>query len=141
MKLLHLQLFWYEKYNMLLEMEDLPTLSPQQEKELKEWGKTRRKILSYEAHQHSWIKVSTEGCSSILELLPSGKVSEKDLFGQQRVRGFWKLANGLLFIKIVSGEFIIEYHIIGHKQTNIHSGIEYINGRVSSFSKFVKVSD
>jgi hypothetical protein len=141
MKLLHLQLFWYEKHHTLLEMEDLPTLSPQQERELQEWGKSRRKILNYEVHQHLWIKVNSEGFSSILELLPNGKLSEKDLFGQRHLRGFWKLNNGLLFIKVVSGEFIIEYHIIGHKKTNIHSGIEYINGKVSSFSKFVKVSD
>ncbi len=77
MKLLHLQLFWYEKHHTLLEMEDLPILTPAQEQELREWAKTRRKILSYEVHQQPWVKVNVDGFSSILELKPNGTLVEK----------------------------------------------------------------
>ncbi|MFV0576449.1 MAG: hypothetical protein ACK5NC_13690 [Vibrio sp.] len=140
MKLLHLQLFWYEKYHALLEMEDLPILSPTQEQELKEWIKTRRKILTFEVHQQPWVKVNIDGFSSILELKPNGKLTEKDLFSNRELQGLWKVTDGFLFIKIISGEFIVEYQIVGQLKNNLHCGIEYINGKVSTYSKFAKLA-
>ncbi|WP_050925292.1 hypothetical protein, partial [Vibrio harveyi] len=100
MKLLHLQLFWYEKHHTLLEMEDLPILTPAQEQELREWAKTRRKILSYEVHQQPWVKVNVDGFSSILELKPNGTLVEKDLFSERGLQGLWKVSDGFLFIKV-----------------------------------------
>jgi hypothetical protein len=139
MKLLHLQLFWYEKHHTLLEMEDLPILTPAQEKELREWAKTRRKILSYEVHQHAWLKVNVDGFSSTLHLKPNGTLVEKDLFSEKALQGLWKVIDGFLFIKVISGEFIVEYQIVGNKEQNIHCGIEYINGKVSTYSKFAQI--
>ena len=141
MKLLHLQLFWYEKHHTLLEMENLPTLTPAQEQELREWAKTRRKILSYEVHQQPWVKVNVDGFSSILELKPNGTLVEKDLFSERGLQGIWKVNDGLLFVKVISGEFIVEYQIVGSTEKNLHSGIEYINGKVSTYSKFVKAAN
>ena len=138
MKLLHLQLFWYEKHHTLLEMEDLPELSPAQHEELANWVKGRRKILNFEVHQHPWVKVNIEGGSSCLRLLPNGKVTEYDLFSASSLQGVWKVIDGFLFIKVVSGEFIVEYQIVGNAQESIHCGIEYINGQVSTYSKFVQ---
>lgn len=138
MKLLHLQLFWYEKHHTLLEMEDLPVLTPTQEQELKEWVKCRRKILSYEAHQQPWVKVNVDGFSSTLHLKPNGTLVEQDLFSEKKLQGLWKVNDGFLFIKVISGEFIIEYQIVGNTQQNIHCGIEYINGRLSTYSKFIQ---
>ncbi len=138
MKLLHLQLFWYEKHHTLLEMEALPTLTPTQEQALIEWVKCRRKILSFEAHQHTWVKVNVDGFSSALHLKPNGTLFERDLFGEKTLQGLWKIIDGFLFIKVISGEFIVEYQIVGHKEHSIHCGIEYINGRVSTYSKFIQ---
>ena len=140
MKLLHLQLFWYEKHHTLLEMEDLPILTPAQEQELREWAKTRRKILSYEVHQQPWVKVNVDGFSSILELKPNGTLVEKDLFSERGLQGLWKVSDGFLFIKVISGEFIVEYQIVGNTENNVHSGIEYINGKISTYSKFAKLA-
>ncbi|MBF9000926.1 hypothetical protein [Vibrio nitrifigilis] len=138
MKRLHLQLFWYEKHHTLLEMEDLPELSPTQHNELAEWIKGRRKILKFEVHQHPWVKVNIEGGSSCLRLLPNGKLSESDLFSDRALQGIWKVVDGFLFIKVISGELIQEYHIVGNAKDSIHCGIEYINGRISTYSKFVQ---
>ncbi|MGC9421892.1 hypothetical protein [Vibrio sp.] len=138
MKLLHLQLFWYEKHHTLLEMEALPTLTPTQEQALIEWVKCRRKILSFEAHQHTWVKVNMDGFSSALHLKSNGTLVEQDLFGEKTLQGLWKVIDGLLFIKVISGEFIVEYQIVGHNEHSIHCGIEYINGRVSTYSKFIQ---
>ncbi len=137
MKLLHLQLFWYEKHHTLLEMEDLPSLTPAQEQELKEWVKQRRKILSYEVHQQTWVKVNVDGFASQIRLNPNGTLSEKDLFSDKSLQGLWKVMEGFLFIKVISGEFIVEYQIVGSNLENIHCGIEYINGKVSTYSKFI----
>ncbi|WP_064609467.1 hypothetical protein [Photobacterium sp. J15] len=139
MKLLHLQLFWYEKHQTLLEMEDLPVLTSAQEQELKEWSKKRRKLLSYEVHQQPWVKVNSDGFSSTLLLKPNGTLTEKDLFSEKALNGLWKVIDGFLFIKVISGEFIVEYQIVGNTENNIHSGFEYINGKVSSYSKFMKL--
>lgn len=141
MKLLHLQLFWYEKHHTLLEMENLPVLTSAQEKELQDWAKTRRKILSYEVHQQPWVKISVDGFSSILELKANGKLVEKDLFSERCLQGLWKVSDGFLFIKVISGEFIVEYQIVGHTENNVHSGVEYINGKISTYSKFAKVAN
>lgn len=138
MKLLHLQLFWYEKHHTLLEMEALPTLPPTQEQALAEWVKCRRKILSFEAHQHTWVKVNVDGFSSALHLKPNGTLVERDLFGEKTLQGLWKVIDGFLFIKVISGEFIVEYQIVGNNEQSIHCGIEYINGRVSTYSKFIQ---
>lgn len=138
MKLLHLQLFWYEKHHTLLEMEALPGLTPAQAQELKEWVKHRRKILSFEAHQRPWIKVNVDGFASELHLNPNGSLIERDLFSEKVLQGLWKVENGFLFIKVISGEFIVEYQIVGSREHSIHSGIEYINGRVSTYSKFIQ---
>ncbi|WP_047688781.1 hypothetical protein [Vibrio sp. ZOR0018] len=138
MKLLHLQLFWYEKHHTLLEMEVLPTLTPTQEQALAEWVKCRRKILSFEAHQHTWVKVNVDGFSSALHLKPNGTLVERDLFGEKTLQGLWKVIDGFLFIKVISGEFIVEYQIVGNNEQSIHCGIEYINGRVSTYSKFIQ---
>ncbi len=138
MKLLHLQLFWYEKYHALLDMEDLPTLSPSQAQELKHWLKKRRKILAYEVHHQPWVKVNVDGSSSSLLLLPNGALTEQDLFSDKTLRGLWKVVDGFLFIKVISGEFIIEYQVVGCAEQNIHCGIEYINGQLSSYSKFIQ---
>ncbi|OXX54395.1 hypothetical protein B9J80_07395 [Vibrio sp. V12_P9A6T4] len=138
MKLLHLQLFWYEKHHTLLEMEALPTLTPIQEQALAEWVKCRRKILSFEAHQHTWVKVNVDGFSSALHLKPNGTLVERDLFGEKTLQGLWKVIDGFLFIKVISGEFIVEYQIVGNNEQSIHCGIEYINGRVSTYSKFIQ---
>lgn len=139
MKLLHLQLFWYEKHHTLLEMEDLPLLTQRQESELKEWLHKRRKLLSYEIHAQPWVKVNIDGFSSALQLSPSGKVVEQDLFSANHISGVWKMMDGFLFIKVISREFIVEYHVVGNAETNIHCGIEYINGRVSTYSKFMQL--
>ncbi len=141
MKLLHLQLFWYETHHILLEMENLPVLTPAQQKTFAEWAKTRRKILSYEVHQQPWVKVKADGFSSILELKPNGSLIEKDLFSENHLQGLWKVSDGFLFIKVISGEFIVEYQIVGSTKHNLHSGIEYINGKVSAYSKFVKAAN
>lgn len=137
MKLLHLQLFWYEKHHTLLEMEDLPTLTASQEQELIEWVKKHRKILSYEVHQQTWVKVNIDGFASQIRLNPNGTLLEKDLFSDKSLQGLWKVVDGFLFIKVISGEFVVEYQIVGSSTDNIHSGIEYINGQVSTYSKFV----
>ncbi|EGQ9188533.1 hypothetical protein O1C43_002862 [Vibrio cholerae] len=141
MKLLHLQLFWYEKHLTLLELEALPQLSPAQQQELEEWIKTRRKILSYEVHQHAWIKVNADGFSSLLTFKPNGTLIEKDMFSDKALHGLWKVMDGFLFVKVISGEFIVEYQIVGHQPHPVHCGIEYINGRVSSYSKFAKLAN
>ena len=141
MKLLHLQLFWYEKHHTLLEMEDLPILTPAQEQGLRKWAKTRRKILSYEVHQQPWVKVNVDGFSSLLELKPNGTLVEKDLFSERGLQGLWKVSDGFLFIKVISGEFIVEYQIVGNTENNVHSGIEYINGKISTYSKFAKLAN
>ncbi|MDW6003223.1 hypothetical protein [Vibrio mangrovi] len=138
MKLLHLQLFWYEKHHTLLEMEDLPELSPTQGQALQNWLKKRRKILSYEVHHQPWVKVNIDGFSSTLFLQPNGTLTEQDLFSDKALQGLWKVVDGFLFIKVISGEFIIEYQIVGCADNNIHCGIEYINGQVSSYSKFIQ---
>ncbi|MEI8631331.1 hypothetical protein P4S72_02820 [Vibrio sp. PP-XX7] len=138
MKLLHLQLFWYEQHHTLLEMEALPDLSLTQEQQLKEWLKQRRKILTYEVHQHPWVKVNIDGFSSMLSLNPNGTLTEQDLFGKRSLHGLWKVSDGFLFIKVISGEFIVEYQIVGHAENNIHAGIEYINGQISTYSKFIQ---
>ncbi|SHO59022.1 hypothetical protein [Vibrio quintilis] len=138
MKLLHLQLFWYEYHHTLLEMEDLPVLSPAQMKIFQEWMKTRRKILKYEVHQQAWVKTNIDGASSVLNFSPDGTLTEKDLFGAQILHGLWKVVDGFLFVKVVSGEFIVEYQIVGQTENNIHGGIEYINGQVTTYSKFIQ---
>ena len=139
MKLLHLQLFWYEKHHTLLEMEDLPLLTPRQESELRDWLAKRRKLLSYEVHAQPWVRINIDGFSSTLTLKPNGQVEEQDLFSKSHIHGIWKMMDGFLFIKVVSGEFIVEYHVVGNAETNIHCGIEYINGRVSTYSKFMQL--
>ncbi|MGD8110407.1 hypothetical protein [Vibrio sp. NTOU-M3] len=141
MKLLHLQLFWFEKHHTLLEMEDLPTLTPTQEKELKEWVSKRRKILSYEVHPQPWVKVNIDGFSSQIQLKPNGTLTEVDLFGEKKLQGLWKINEGFLFIKVISGEFIVEYQIVGNADNNVHCGMEYINGRLSTYSKFMKLAE
>ncbi|MGD8171810.1 hypothetical protein ACQEXU_09140 [Vibrio sp. TRT 21S02] len=141
MKLLHLQLFWFEKHHTLLEMEDLPTLTPTQEKELKEWVSKRRKILSYEVHPQPWVKVNIDGFSSQIQLKPNGTLTEVDLFGEKKLKGLWKINEGFLFIKVISGEFIVEYQIVGNADNNVHCGMEYINGRLSTYSKFMKLAE
>jgi len=141
MKLLHLQLFWYEKHSTLLEMEDLPVLTPAQEKELRDWAKKRRKILSYEVHHQPWLKVNIDGFSSMLLFKPNGQLAEKDLFSEKSLQGLWKVVDGFLFVKVISGEFIVEYHIVGNVENNVHCGIEYINGRMSTYSKFAKLAN
>ncbi len=138
MKLLHLQLFWFEKHHILLELEDLPELTNSQQAELKQWIKSRRKLLSFEVHQQVWVKVNSDGFSSELIINPNGTLIEKDLFSEKKLNGLWKVIDGLLFLKIVSGEFIVEYQVVGHNIDNIHSGIEYINGKVSAHSRFVQ---
>jgi hypothetical protein len=139
MKLLHLQLFWYEKYHTLLELEDLPHLTSQQEAELKTWLHQRRKLLSYEVHQQQWVKVNVDGFSSILVLKPNGDLTEQDLFSDKQLHGLWKVSEGFLFIKVVSQEFVVEYQIVANRNSNIHCGIEYINGKVSTYSKFMQL--
>ncbi|MCY9870114.1 hypothetical protein [Vibrio barjaei] len=139
MKLLHLQLFWHQTQNTLLEMEDLPVLTEQQQQDFKLWMKKRRKILSFEVHQQSWVKVNQDGFSSLIELRPNGSLVERDMFGGRSLSGLWKVIDGLLFIKVISGEFIVEYQIAGSSEQNIHDGVEYINGKVSTYSKFVQV--
>jgi hypothetical protein len=139
MKLLHLQLYWYEKHHTLLEMEDLPQLSAAQLSDLKSWLAQRRKILSYEVHPQAWVKVNVDGFSSTLVLKPNGQLVERDLFSDKEINGLWKVVDGFLFIKVISGEFIVEYQIVGSSNNNIHCGIEYINGRISTYSKFMQL--
>lgn len=139
MKRLHLQLFWYERYQALLEMEDLPILTDSQLSELNVWMKKRRKILNYEVYQQPWIKVNEDGFSSIMELHPGGKLVEKDLFSDRVNNGIWKVVDGFLFIKVINNEFIVEYQIVGNNTNNLHAGIEYINGHICTYSKFAKL--
>ncbi len=49
--------------------------------------------------------------------------------------------DGFLFVKVISGEFVVEYQIVGNVENNVHCGIEYINGRVSTYSKFAKLAN
>jgi len=140
MKLLHQQLFWCEKYHTLLKMEELPHLTSRQVQELKEWGKNHRKILSYEVHQQLWLKLNKDGFPSVLDLKPNGSLVEKDVFSENIRQGAWKVSDGFLFVKVISNEFIIEYQIVGNSVNNIHCGMEYINGTLSTYCKFAKLA-
>jgi hypothetical protein len=120
-------------------MEDLPVLSATQESDLKVWVGRRRKILAYEVHAQPWVKVNVDGFSSMLTLNPNGQLIERDLFSDKELHGLWKVVDGFLFIKVISGEFIVEYQIVGCVERNVHCGIESINGRVSTYSKFMQL--
>ncbi len=47
----------------------------------------------------------------------------------------------MAFMKIISGEVIVEYQVIGSNINNIHSGFEYINGILSGYSKFIQIKN
>jgi len=138
MTLLHQQLFWVESQHTLLELDDLPELSPRQESDYSAWCKKRRKILNYEVSAQHWVRVNIEGEATELHLYPNGKAEEKNLFGTQYAEGAWKIVDGCLFIAFQIGERIVEYRIIGLKESNIHSGAEYVNGKPSSYIKIVQ---
>lgn len=139
MTLLHLQLFWGESQNTFLGLNSLPTLSDRQESELKQWSRSRRKILRHEAHSQPWIKVGSNGESTQITLKPSGRATETNLFGSQASKGNWSIQDGFLFIVLENDEKITEYRVIGNADNNIHSGAEYVDGKPYSLVKLVQV--
>ncbi|WP_305419289.1 hypothetical protein [Photobacterium leiognathi] len=141
MKRIHLQLFLYEMTHTLIELEDLPSLSSRQATEFHEWYKTKRKLLNFEVHSQLWVKVNVDGFSTQLQLQPNGKLVEEDLFTKKGIKGLWHVSDGFLFMKIISGEVIVEYQVIGSNINNIHSGLEYINGILSGYSKFIQIKN
>ncbi len=78
-----------------------------------------------------------------LQLQPNGKLVEEDLFTKKGIKGLCKhaVSDGFLFMKIISGEVIVEYQVIGSNINNIHSGFEYINGILSGYSKFIQIKN
>lgn len=137
MKPLNLQLFWYEKDQSLIDTKELTKLSSAQESEFNEWEKQRRKILSYELHQQTWVKVSNDGVSSELLFSSNGTVIETELFGDKSLSGAWKVVDGVLFISMVNNHATIEYQVVANRVKNIHSGIQFINEIICSYSKFI----
>ncbi|MCE4936934.1 hypothetical protein [Aliivibrio fischeri] len=137
MKPLNLQLFWYEKELSLIDTKELTILSATQESEFNEWKKQRRKILSYELHQQTWVKVSNDGASSELLFSSNGTVIETELFGSKSLSGSWKVVDGVLFINMVSDDLTIEYQVVANRTNNIHAGIQFINGAICTYNKFI----
>ncbi|MBD1577876.1 hypothetical protein HC723_15885 [Vibrio sp. S11_S32] len=137
MKPLNLQLFWYEKDQSLIDTKELTKLSAAQESEFNEWEKQRRKILSYELHQQTWVKVPNDGASSELQFNSNGGVTEIELFGDKSLSGAWKVVDGVLFISMINNDATIEYQVVANRAKNIHSGIQFINGAICSYSKFI----
>lgn len=138
MTLLHKQLFWVESQHVLLTLDSLPNFTHRQQNELATWCKNRRKILNYEVALQPWIKVNIDGESTEVTLLPNGKASEKNLFGNQTIDGAWKIVDGFLFIAFHLNNRTVEYRVIGHRENNVHSGAEYINGQPSSYIKMIQ---
>ena len=137
MKSLYLQLFMYEKAKSLIDTKNLKILSPTQETEVNEWIKQRRKILSYELHQQTWVKVTHDNTSSELIFSSNGTLVEMDLFGDKSLLGTWKVVDGVLFINMTHNEMTVEYEVVANRMHNIHAGIQFINGTISSYSKFI----
>lgn len=137
MKPLNLQLFFYEKDQNLINIKELTKLSAAQESEFNEWKKQRRKILSYELHQQMWVKVTNDGTSSELLFSSNGTVTEVELFGDKSLAGTWKVVDGVLFINMMNDDTGIEYQVVANRSNNIHAGVQFINGTISSYSKFI----
>lgn len=138
MKAIHLQLFWFERHQTLLDFDELPELTPAQVDLLKAWAKNKRKILKFEVHQQPWIKIGYDGNATQIICKPTGEVFEENLFGQQVNQGAWKVENGLLIITIQDGEYRMDYRIVGSKDNSVHVGSEYLNNRPSGYVKFVQ---
>ena len=138
MTLLHEQLFWAETQHQLLELESLPELTQRQRDELSAWCKKRRKILNYEVALQPWIKVNIDGETTEVNMFPSGKAVEKNLFGTQELVGAWKIIDGILFVAFQIGQRVVEYRVVGQRENNIHCGSEYVNGQPSSYIKFIQ---
>lgn len=56
-----------------------------------------------------WIKVNVDGFLLLLIFKFNGILIEKDMFSDKVLYGLWKVMDGFLFVKVISGEFIVEY--------------------------------
>ena len=95
MTLLHQQLYYYESEHKLCSLAFLPHFSVEQQKAFKLWYAHRRKILNYEVHQQTWIKVDIEGQAKKIRLLPNGKAQQMTLFAGGMLEGAWNVQEGV----------------------------------------------
>lgn len=139
MTLLHLQLFWSERQQTFLGLDELPELSERQKAELQEWCNSRRKLLRHEAHSQPWVKVADDGNSTEIILSPNGSAKALGIFHSEAASGQWNIQDGVLFVQLQGKENLYEYRVIGNARSNIHSAAEYINGRPHSLVKLIQV--
>ena len=134
-----LQLFFRESDRVrLLDLEALPELTPQQQADMQEWLATKRNFSPDEITSQHWVKTCSAGYVTEVILHPDGSLDEFTLFNRRRHSGSWKLVDGLIELDIDQGENHYRCAVVANKNTNIHSAIEYRNGKLHSYLKLAQ---
>ena len=134
-----LQLFLRESDRVrLLELDALPELNPQQQAAMHDWLATKRNFSLDEITSQHWIKTCSAGYVTELILYPDGCLEELALFNRMRATGSWKLVDGMIELEIDRGEDRYRSAVIANKPNNIHSAIEYKNGKLHSYLKLAQ---
>ncbi|AMG28924.1 hypothetical protein AL542_00265 [Grimontia hollisae] len=136
----YLQLFMRESATAaMLDIEQLPEVSEVDAIALFDWMSGKRPFSASDVKGQRWIKTCSAGYVTELLLNEDGTLEEFTLFNRLPAKGWWKLEQGVLDLDIVKNNNTYRSRVIANKSVNIHSAIEYKNGKLHAYLKLAQV--
>ncbi len=132
------QLFQREYNHQLLERHE-SLISDEQAEAFSQWCSTRRSLERADVADTTWIKTCTGGYITEVIFRHDGTLNEYRLFDRFATSGCWSIKDGCLDVEIAKGENKYQLIVVGNREVNIHSAIEYKNGELHSYLKLAQV--
>lgn len=104
------------------------------------WELEKRKLLEHEVVSHSWIILSKQKISLLLQFQENNVLQISELFDNQIVDGVWFLENGILRVAFVYQQHHYDINIIANNNRMIHSALQIIDEENIELLKVIPLS-
>ena len=104
------------------------------------WELEKRKLHENEVVSRSWIILSKQNVSLLLQFQENNVLQISELFDHINIDGVWFLENGILRVKFTYEKQHYDINIIANNNCLIHSALQIIDGKRIELLKVIPLS-
>ena len=91
------------------------------------WELGKRELLEHEVVSHSWIILSQQNMSMLLQFQENNVLQISELFDNHNIDGVWFLENGILRVTFIYEKRHYDINIIANNNRLIHSALQIVD--------------
>jgi len=104
------------------------------------WELGKRKLLKHEVVSHSWIILSKQNMSLLLQFQENNVLQISELFDNYNVNGVWFLEHGILRVTFIYEKRHYDINIIANNNRVIHSALQIVDDDSMALLKVIPLS-